>query len=205
MIYLLTAIGLPPGDSSTVHRTTQNKQAIHRTTQKTIHRTTQKCLEQCGPCPVLTLVRRTDRKWDAQQCTVLLERSVIIWNTQSWAECSTLTTDLTPRSRVLPEKLTGTQLLKFPAFYATRRFSTAFTRARHMSHSWARSIQSIPSQYTWPARLIFHESITRTIFGEQYRSLSSSLCSFLHSPVTSSVLVPVFSLAPYSQTQPSIP
>ena len=32
--------------------------------------------------------------------------------------------------------------------------------------------------------------ITRTILGEQYRSLSSSLCSFLHSPVTSSLLAP---------------
>ena len=30
----------------------------------------------------------------------------------------------------------------------------------------------------------------RTIFGEQYRSLSSSLRSFLHSPVTSSLLGP---------------
>ena len=32
--------------------------------------------------------------------------------------------------------------------------------------------------------------ITRIIFGEEYRSLSSSLCSFLHSPVTSSFLIP---------------
>ena len=32
--------------------------------------------------------------------------------------------------------------------------------------------------------------VTRTVFGEQYRSLSSSLCSFLHSPVTSSLLGP---------------
>ena len=30
----------------------------------------------------------------------------------------------------------------------------------------------------------------RLIFGEEYRSFSSSLCSFLHSPVTSSVLGP---------------
>ena len=38
----------------------------------------------------------------------------------------------------------------------------------------------------------FHSSrfITRTILGEEYRSLSSSLCSFLHSPVTSSLLAP---------------
>jgi hypothetical protein len=32
--------------------------------------------------------------------------------------------------------------------------------------------------------------ITRKIFGEQYRSLSSSLCNFLQSPVTSSLSVP---------------
>ena len=32
--------------------------------------------------------------------------------------------------------------------------------------------------------------ITRTILGEEYRSLSSSLCNFLHSPVTPSLLGP---------------
>jgi len=32
--------------------------------------------------------------------------------------------------------------------------------------------------------------ITQTVLGEQYRSLSYSLCSFLHSPVTSSLLDP---------------
>ena len=43
------------------------------------------------------------------------------------------------------EKLTISQLVKkFPAFYGTRRFITAFTSARHLSLSWARSIQSIP-------------------------------------------------------------
>jgi len=43
---------------------------------------------------------------------------------------------LTPCSRVLVEKLTGFKLVKkFPAFYGTRRFITAFTSARHMSLS----------------------------------------------------------------------
>jgi hypothetical protein len=38
---------------------------------------------------------------------------------------------LTPWSRVFLEKLTGLQLVKkFPAFYGTRRFITAFTSAR---------------------------------------------------------------------------
>ena len=52
---------------------------------------------------------------------------------------------LTPRSRVLLEKLTGSKLVKnFPAFYGTRRFITAFTSSRHLSLSLARSIQSMP-------------------------------------------------------------
>ena len=42
MIYLLTAIGQPPGGSSTVHIYTQT---IQRTTQITN-------LQECGPCPV---------------------------------------------------------------------------------------------------------------------------------------------------------
>jgi len=40
-IYLLPAIGLTPGGSSTIHIYTQ-----------TIYRTTQLIWEECGPCPV---------------------------------------------------------------------------------------------------------------------------------------------------------
>jgi len=41
LIYLLTAIGLTPGGSSTVHIYIQ-----------TVHRKTQLIWEECGPCPV---------------------------------------------------------------------------------------------------------------------------------------------------------
>jgi hypothetical protein len=45
-----------------------------------------------------------------------------------------LTHSLTPHSTDLLEKLTGLQpVKKFPAFYGTRRFITAFTSARHLS------------------------------------------------------------------------
>ena len=139
---------------------------------------------------------------------------------------SLLTYLLTPWSRVVLEKLTGSHpVKKLPAFYGTRMFITAFTNARYLSLSWARSIQSIPpyptawrstlilSSHLWlglpsglfpsgfptktlytillspihatcPAHLILLDFITQTVFGEQYRSLSSSLCSFLYSPVT---------------------
>jgi hypothetical protein len=41
-----------------------------------------------------------------------------------------------------------------------------------------------PKCATHPAHLIFFYVITWIIFGKGYRSLSSSLCSFVHSPVT---------------------
>ena len=47
-----------------------------------------------------------------------------------------------------------------------------------------------PIRATCPAHLILLDFITRTIFGEQYRSLSSSLCNFLHSAVTPSLSGP---------------
>ena len=63
---------------------------------------------------------------------------------------------LTPRCRVLPEQLTGLQLVKkFPAFHGTRMFITALTSVRHLSVSWASPIQSIyPHPTSWRSILI---------------------------------------------------
>ena len=50
---------------------------------------------------------------------------------------------LTPRSRVLLEKLTGSAASQeIPRIFGTRRFLTVPTSARHLSLSWANSIQS---------------------------------------------------------------
>ena len=43
---------------------------------------------------------------------------------------------------------------KFPTFYGTRRFITAFTSARHLSLSWASWTQSISHPTSWRSILI---------------------------------------------------
>ena len=47
-----------------------------------------------------------------------------------------------------------------------------------------------PERAKCPAHLHLLDFITQTILGEKYRSLSRSLCSFIHSPLTSSLLGP---------------
>ena len=69
----------------------------------------------------------------------------------------------------------GLQSGLFPSGFPTKTLNTP-----HLS----------PIRATCPTYLILLDFITRTILGEEYRSLSSSLCSFLHSPVTSSFLGP---------------
>ena len=54
-----------------------------------------------------------------------------------------LTYLLTPCSRALLEKLTGSAASQeIPRIFETRRFITVLTSARHLSLSWANSIQS---------------------------------------------------------------
>jgi len=70
---------------------------------------------------------------------------------------------ITPRSGVLLQKLTVSQLVKkFPTFYGTRRFITALTRDRHLSLSWARSIQSMPLPPSHYPKIHLHTTLSST-------------------------------------------
>jgi len=63
---------------------------------------------------------------------------------------------LTPWSRVLLEKLTGSAASQeIPRIFGTRRFITVLTSARHLSLFWANSIQSSqPPPTSWRSILI---------------------------------------------------
>ena len=75
---------------------------------------------------------------------------------------------LTPRSRVLLEKLTGSaSSQEIPRIFGTRRFITVFTSARHLSLSWAKS--SEPALYRL---LTFYVPKTMSLFRSLLRDTS---------------------------------
>jgi len=60
---------------------------------------------------------------------------------------------------------------------------------RSLHQNLART-SALPIRTTFPAHHILLDLISRIIFGEEYRSWSSSLCNLLHSSVTPSLLDP---------------
>jgi hypothetical protein len=83
------------------------------------------------------------------------------WHTQREEEYPTYSMQQNPSWQ-----LTGSQLVnKFPALYGTRRLITTFTKACHLSLSWASSIQYIP--YTQQRLIGLTTCCLRNVFLKQ--------------------------------------
>ena len=66
----------------------------------------------------------------------------------------------TPWSRIFPLKLTALELVnKFPSFYGTQRFITAFTSPHHLSLFWATLIQSLLLHPSSQFQVVFLNSV----------------------------------------------
>jgi len=109
-----------------------------------------------------------------------------------------LTYLLTPWRRVLLEKLTSSQpIKKFTTFYGTRRFITAFTHARYLSLSLARSIQSIVSHPTsWRSILVLSSHLRLGLPSGHFPSglPAKSLHTSLLSPIRATCRASLYSI-----------
>ena len=90
----------------------------------------------------------------------------------------------------LLDKLTGSQLIKkFPAFYGTRKFITAFTSVRHLSLPWAtaRSSPSPPHPTSWRSILILSSNLFLGLPSGLFPSGSPSPIKTLYTPLLSPI------------------
>ena len=100
------------------------------------------CVYVCVSDPhARVLTSRGLRMLAEQRNTQAMSRDVnTLWQRILPSQCCYL---LTPWSRVLLEKLTGSAASQeFPRIFGTRRFLTVLTSAPHLSLSWVNSIQS---------------------------------------------------------------
>jgi hypothetical protein len=75
---------------------------------------------------------------------------------------------------------------KIPQIYGTRKFITAFTSVRHLSLSWASSIQSIPPHPTsWRSTLTLSSHLRLGLLSGFFHSgfPTKTLYTPLHSPI----------------------
>jgi hypothetical protein len=105
---------------------------------------------------------------------------------------------LTPWSRVLLEKLTVNFAVsqEIPRIYGTRKFLTVPTSARHMSLSWANSIQSprtVPT--SWRSILILSSHL-RAQDWYNHRKIATTVGGKLTDPVINTSLYHRMSLFP---------
>ena len=129
-----------------LYHSTSHSLTCRQTTSHT-HKCTQHWYDYHKPSPIyLSKIYHTR----LERALSTLSAACTHARTHARPHCMVTRPECTPkpvplRSRDVLERLTVSQLVKkFLAFYGTRRFIAVFTTARHLSLSWASSVQPTP-------------------------------------------------------------
>jgi len=125
--------------------------------------------------------------WEANQFSASQETPRILWNPKVHYRIHNSPPPVRILSQLNPVHTPTSHFLKIhlniilPSMPGSPKWSLS------LRFPYQNPVYVSPILHTQPAHLILLDLIIQ-ILGEKYRSLSSSLCSFLHSPVTSSLL-----------------
>jgi len=138
---------------------------------------------------LLTYSTEQSPSWEANRFSASQEIPCILWNSKVHYRIHKCPPPVPILSQLDPVHTPTSHFLKIHIniIFPSTPWSPKWLLSLRFPHQ--KPVYASPLPHTRymprPSHLDF---IIRTIFGEQYRSFSSSLCSFLHSPVTSSLL-----------------
>ena len=144
---------------------------------------------------LLTYSMEHSPSWEANRFSASQELPRILWNPVVQYHIHKCLPPAPIMSQLDPVHTPTSHFLKIHLIITLLSTPGSFKRSLSLRFRRQKPVYTSPLLFryiyaTCPAHLILLDLITWTILSEEYRSISSSLCSFLHSPVNYSLLVP---------------